>query len=326
VEEHIAPTVRRTEDPGRFLVVGQAARDLVLQTEKLPDAGKSGAVSDRIERLGGKGANIAVGLRQLNPDATTALVAVLGTDAAGHLAHREADESGLNVDHVARRGRTALLIDLVSGYGERRLFEDVPSDALLTVDDIHDAAGAFRDAGIVVLQLQQPPDALLAAAHLARNAGARIVLDGAVEGDARDALLAAATVVRADAVEASLLTGIDIESEDDAARAASELLARGPALIALSVRGKGDLLVWRGGSHFYPHGKARVIDPTGAGDAFVAGLATGLQRHDRPEEIGQLATDAASTTVQRLGGHPHLANLRGRDHDPLRPRSERSGE
>lgn len=305
---------RRGAVDGGVVVIGHAARDLVLRSDGMPDAGGSTTVEERIERLGGKGANIAVGIRQLHPDAPVRLVAALGTDDAGDAAHAEAVEAGIDVTHVARRGRTALLVDLVTADGERRLFEDATEESFVTVDDVAGAAEALRGADVVVLQLQQPGDALVEAARLAHAGGARIVIDGAIEGDARDALLELATIVRADAQEAPLLTGVEIEGRADAERAAADLLERGAQLVALSVPDAGDLVAWPGGSQLHPHGEERIVDPTGAGDAFVAGLVTGLLRGDDPERIGQLAAAAAAATVQRLGGHPELAHLRDGEH------------
>lgn len=293
-------------------MVGQAGRDLVLRVDALPDAEGSTTVSERIERLGGKGANLAVGLRQLNPATRVTLVAVLGADASGEHALGDAADSGLEVEHVVRRGRTALLVDLVEADGDRRLLEDVPSESELTGDDVHAAGDAIRAADTVVLQLQQPAEALLVAARAAANAGARVVLDGAIEGTARDELLAVASVVRADALEARLLTGIEIADRDDARRAADALLAHGPRVAAVSVPGEGDLVAWQGGERFFPFSEPDAVDRTGAGDAFVAGLVTALRRGDAPGEAGRLAADAASSTVQRLGGRPDLGHLADR--------------
>lgn len=47
------------------VVVGQVARDLVLVVDEVPGPGGTAAVRERREMLGGKGANIAVGLAQL---------------------------------------------------------------------------------------------------------------------------------------------------------------------------------------------------------------------------------------------------------------------
>jgi ribokinase len=293
---------------GSVLVVGRAARDLVLRVDRLPESGGSTAVRERLELLGGKGANQAVGLRQLG--AEVALLAVFGADEVGQRMLDQAVESGIDVTHCLRRGTTALLVDVVESGGARRLLEDVPPSALLTRADVEAAEPAFRAADTVCLQLQQPDDALLAAAELALEHRARLVLDGGIDGDARERLLGMADVVRADHAEATALTGIRIENRADAEFASRKLLARGPSIVALAVPGEGDLVGWPGGHALLPYGSDEVVDSTGAGDAFVAGLITGIRRGLRPEAAGRLGSLAAGATVARLGGRPDLTSLR----------------
>lgn len=291
----------------RVMVVGQIGRDLVLRVERLPGAGGSESVAERRELLGGKGANQAVGLRQLG--ASVGLVGVVGTDPAGDLVLDEAERDGLDVGCVTRRGQTALLVDVVEPGGARRLLEYVPRPALLQPPDVAGAAGALRSADVVCLQLQQPAEALLVAARAAHEAGARVVLDGAVTEPHRDRLLRLADVVRADAEEARLLTGAPIDSVADARRAAAELRAAGPPIVALAVPGQGDLVSWPDGDRFLPLSDGPVLDPTGAGDAFVAGLVTGLERSTDVAAAGELAAAAAAASVTRLGGRPDLTEM-----------------
>jgi ribokinase len=297
-----------TVQPGRVAVVGQLARDLVLQLDAVPDAGGSSTVQCRRELMGGKGANHALGLRQLG--AEVELVAVAGEDAAGEWVLRQASDQGIGVRGVTHRGASALLVDVVETGGARRLLEHVPHEALLTPADVRAAAGVLSSADTVCLQLQQPPQSLLEAAALARDAGARVVLDGAITGEARAALLSCAEVVRADATEAALLTETTIDDRDDAEQAANTLLEQGPALVAIGVPGEGDLLVWREGQLFLPFGDETVVDVTGAGDAFLAGLVTGVRCGWPPERSGRLAAAAAAATVRLLGGRPELETLR----------------
>ncbi|WP_022881195.1 PfkB family carbohydrate kinase [Gryllotalpicola ginsengisoli] len=292
----------------RVAVVGQLARDLVLCVGGVPEAGGSTPVVERRELFGGKGANHALALHQLG--AAVDLVAVAGDDRDGDWVLEQAADSGIGTAAVTRRGTTALLVDVVEPGGTRRLLEHVPDEALLTVADVRAARDELTDADTVCLQLQQPPDALLEAARIASEAGARLVLDGAVEGAVREELLRRAEVVRADAKEAQLLTGIRISSRGDAERAATALLDAGPRLVALGVPGAGDLVAWPGGSVFLPFGEENPVDPTGAGDAFLAGLVTGVRDGLGPEQAAQLAARSAADTVARLGGHPELAGLR----------------
>ena len=64
-----------------LVVVGQIARDLVLVVDEVPGPSGSTDVDERRELLGGKGANIAVGLSQLG--VPVAVVGVVGDDQVG---------------------------------------------------------------------------------------------------------------------------------------------------------------------------------------------------------------------------------------------------
>jgi ribokinase len=151
-----------------------------------------------------------------------------------------------------------------------------------------------------------PPAAALAAATMANHAGCKVVLDGAPEGDSRDALLAMADVLRADAREAEMLAGSLVTTAAEAEKAAAELLRQGPSLVALAVEGAGNLVAWPEGCVFMPLTETQVADTTGAGDAFVAGLITALAQDDGPRRAARLAVAAAGATVGHPGGRPAL--------------------
>ncbi|WNG87779.1 PfkB family carbohydrate kinase [Mycobacterium sp. ITM-2016-00317] len=290
------------------VVIGQMGRDLVLRTAKWPAEGGSEPVLERLERLGGKGANQAVGLAQLG--VPVSLVGVAGCDQDGQALCAQAAADGVDVTHVARRGRTALLVTLLGGPPHRRLFEDIPESALLTVDDIDRAGAALDDCDTLSIQLQQPVEVVLAAARRARRAGALVVADGAVAADAVADLLSAVDVLRADAHEAELLAGEPVPSVGAARALASRLLAGGPALVALAVPGVGDLIAWADGHCLFPYPDVPVRDRTGAGDAFMAGLIAVLRRGGSAVAAGDMATRAAGATVTRVGGRPDLSDLR----------------
>jgi ribokinase len=289
------------------LVVGQLGRDVVVRAASLPAAGGSEPVTERIEMLGGKGANQAVGLRQLGV-APVRVLGVVGEDPVGSWVLDQARESGLDVTCVRRRGATALLLDVVTPEG-RRLLEDVPLAALLTEDDVRGAASAFVDTDTVCLQLQQPAGAVLAAAELAVQHGARVVMDGGAPPDARDRLVELADVIRADRTESASWTGRTVADGPSAEAVATELLERGVGFVALEVPDEGDYVAWPGGGELLPHGDAPVVDPTGAGDAFAAGVVAALRWGADPQEVGRFASRAAAATVARLGGRPDLRSL-----------------
>ncbi|MDK3256260.1 PfkB family carbohydrate kinase [Blastococcus capsensis] len=305
-------------------VLGQVGRDLVLRVPELPAPGGAVAAGERREILGGKGANQAVALSQLG--VPVALVGVVGDDDAGRSALAQAAADGIDVSGVVRRGAaTALLLDLVADGGRRRLVEDVPPDVLLTAADVAAADAQLAACQVLSLQLQQPGAAVRAALERAPRP-ALVVADGApADAGTRTAVLARADVIRADAAEAAQLIGRDLPGVEEAREAAAELLTRGPRLVALSVGGDGDLVAWRAGAR--PGGAAAAweadprwadgevlvpllgdapVDPTGAGDVWVAALVATLLGGAGPEDAAWVAAAAAAATVAHAGGRPDL--------------------
>lgn len=290
------------------IVVGQVARDLVLLVDEVPGPSGTAPVRCRRELLGGKGANQAVGLAQLG--VRVGLLGVVGEDEVGDRLLGRARSDGIDVAPVLRRPDTpsALIVDVVDGRGRWRYLEDIPEATLLTEADVTGAAEVLRAARAVVVQLQQPLAAALAATRQARDAGRLVVLDGAPDDpDGSGELLSRADVLRADAREAGLLLGGDPPKDADAGlRAGRELAARGPALVAVEVAGEGNAFVWPRGELFVPLSETPTVDSTGAGDAFVAAVTAGLLRDDPYPRLARYAVAAAGATVGRPGGRPAL--------------------
>ena len=292
----------------QVMVVGQIARDLVLRIPDVPGPLNTAPVRARLEMLGGKGANQAVGLAQLG--VPVALLGVVGDDDVGRRLLDQARSDGVDTSPVIRRSETetALVVDLVDGHGRWRYLEHLPRATLLTEADVRSAADGLAAATAVLVQLQQPATTAVAAAHRARDAGARVLLDGAPDdAEQRDALLAAADIVRANAEEAVALARTPIPDAAAAVRVGRDLLRRGPSLVALEVAGEGNVFVWPDGKAVMPLADTPVVDTTGAGDALVAGLVGALLRGDEVRQAARFAVAAAAATVGHPGGRPDLS-------------------
>lgn len=288
------------------VVFGPVGRDLLLCVDDVPGAGESAGVRLRREVLGGKGANQAVAFARLGVE--VALVGVVGDDGVGAEVLAQAEADGIDVSCVVRRAgaSTGLIVEVLDRENRWRYLQDTPTSSQLSEADVPAARGVVERAASVVVQLQQPAESALAAARMAREAGCRVVLDGAPGDEHRKALLELAHVLRADGHEAELLTGLSIAGEADALEAAADLLGQGPGLVVLAVEGVGNLLAWPEGHIFYPLDGVEARDTTGAGDALVAALVTALDERLDPAEAGRWAVAAASLAVEHEGGRPQL--------------------
>ena len=238
-------------------MVGQIARDLVLVVDEVPGPSGSTDVRQRRELLGGKGANIAVGLSRL--DVPVAVVGVVGDDQVGENLLAQCTRDSIDTSAVTRRPETesALMVDVVTADGQWRYLESVPDPALLTPTDLAIASEILGKASTVILQLQQPAAAILAALDRVRPE-CRVIMDGVPDDEStRDRILAAATVLRLDAQEAELLAGQEIPDEAAARAVAQDLLSRGPELVVIAVGTDGNLLAWPGDADPAPAGRRR---------------------------------------------------------------------
>ena len=161
---------------------------------------------------------------------------------------------------------------------------------------------AFRDARFVFLANTDPRAQLEALEQLRPDV---VVLDTMEqwirERRGLDMVLARATVLSVNTNELALITGID-----DEARAAEIILERGPRAVIVKRGRAGAMLVTAEGVGSLPAYPAKVVDPTGAGDAFAGAFVGRLATLDSDD--GAALRDAfthgaaaASVTVESFG-------------------------
>lgn len=288
------------------LVIGGANFDYSITAPALPKPGETVVGKQLIEAPGGKGANQAIAARRLG--ARVAFVGRVGSDERGRqilsrLDDEEIDTSRCTMDRAALTG-VALIV--VGPSGEKLIVTAPGANHRLTPDDIDHAHALFERARVVLLQLEAGMLPALTAARLARDAGALVVLDAAPPLPHADELLALCNVVRANAAEARVLTGIEVKNVDSAREAALALRRPGGGA-AFVTTSTGDILVFGDGSETWlPRQPVDAIDATGAGDAFAAGIAVGLAEGKSLVDAGWLGCAAAALKTTRLGAQDGL--------------------
>jgi sugar/nucleoside kinase (ribokinase family) len=256
----------------RVVVVGDVCTDVValLAGEPAPGSDRPAAIATR---GGGAGANVAAHLAALGTPVT--LAGCVGDDLPGQALCRDLAEAGVTLAVRTVPGvPTGTIISLVEPGGERSMLADRGANLALRPGDVPvPAAGGHLHLSGYTLLDDGPRAAGLAALAAARVAGCTVSVDPASTGplagygvDRWLADTAAATVLLPNADEARLLTGCT-----DPAEAARALADRHPVVVvSLGADGAlwaaGDVLVHRAA---HP---ADVVDTTGAGDAFTAGV------------------------------------------------------
>jgi ribokinase len=242
----------------------------VLSGEPAPGSDRPAAIRTR---GGGAGANVAAHLARQGT--AVVLAGCIGDDAAGAGLAAELTAAGVGLRLRAVPGAaTGTIVSLVEPGGQRSMLADRGANRELRPDDVPapPPGGHLHLSGYTLLD-PRSRGAGLAALDTAVAGGCTVSLDPASTGpltrygvDRWLADTAVATLLLPNADEARLLSGCTDVS--DAARA----LARRHRIVAVSLGADGALWASGGLLVHRPAHPTDVVDTTGAGDAFAAGL------------------------------------------------------
>lgn len=287
------------------LVIGGANTDFLVRGPSLPKPGASVEGEEFQEAQGGKGANQAVCAARLG--AKVAFVARVGEDERGAAIRRQLSSDGIDVTAVEtdEGAATGVALVMVDASGEKQILTAPGANRRLTSADIERAHELIARARVVLLQLEVPLEAIEAAVRSSRAAGAHVVLDPAPPRALSEELLRDVHVIRPNAAEAEVLTGIPVTDRASAKSAAENLLRRGVGAAVIGAP-EGDLLRTPDDELWLPHLPVQVVDATGAGDAFAAALAVCMARGEDLRSAARFANAAAALATTRVGARAGL--------------------
>ncbi len=287
-----------------IVVVGSSNTDMIIKLDRIPRPGETLLGGEFVMAAGGKGANQAVGAARAGGAVT--LVARVGDDMFGARAIVGFKRDRIRVDHI-RKDKTAasgVALIFVAKDGENSIAVAGGANARLSPANVRHAAAVISRAKALVLQLETPLETVQAAAAIAAKAGVLAILNPAPARPLPDALLQRVSILTPNETEAELLTGLRVDDDATAGRAARKLLARGVKTVILTLGARGALVARGDAIHLVPGFKVRAVDSTAAGDVFNGALAVALAEGKSLIESVRFANAAAAISVTRLGAQP----------------------
>jgi ribokinase len=281
---------------------GSCNVDLTGYANHLPVAGET-AVGDLIRTSpGGKGSNQMVAAHMSGSDAL--LIARIGDDALANCLHDFYAVKGFGKKHIKiseGENTGTAIIEIDKTDAQNRILIIRGANMLLSEADVLGAEGDFVDCDVVLTQLETLDEPIYAAARLAKKYNKPFILNPAPYRPLDAELLSMVDYITPNETEASYLTGIEINSIDDAKNAAKKLLNMGikNVIITLGVNGA---YYTDGDKEIHVKGiKVKAVETTGAGDAFNGGFATALGEGMDIEKALKFANCTAAISVTRLG-------------------------
>lgn len=292
------------------MVVGDYAWDVLIRTNSQLLSG--GDIFGEVQLTpGGSAANTAVWARRCGQ--RTRFVGKIGQDRFGRLAMDELEAEGVEADWVLTdahlTGSVAVWIDhqgqrsMVSGKGADHylLPSDLPMGTLRSADHLHLSAWSFFG--------DPPRAAVRRAAAVTKEAGATVSFDPGsfqmIQELGAETFLSLTTDIGIDLLFPNAEEGQVLTGETDPERVAARLaeLYRG-AMVALKLDADGSYLLDAGTGTYLPPAPGRLVDATGAGDAYAGAFLASWLSGAQATAAAALANRVSAWVIGRVGARP----------------------
>lgn len=306
-----ASTSPRDNSSPAVVVCGSINVDTFVGLKQFPAPGETVIGRRGIQGLGGKGANQAVASAHMGVE--TILLASVGQTSGGNpeepldplalLAIEELQQHGVNTEYIARTDQpTGQAFIMNDASGENIIIVTSGANELTSPSahsDLLREIATTRPVPVVLAQGELTPEHSTELPALAAAAGARLMLNLAPVTTKDPDLIAAADPLILNELEAADITGLPRDTPVEEIFAALAKVSRS-AVVTLGAAGAavidGDSVAR------VPAPKVdRIVDTTGAGDAFCGTLAAAVATGETLEEAAHLAVAAGSLATQKHG-------------------------
>ncbi len=288
-------------------VVGSFAVGMTMCTQRMPVFGETLVGSQFDMGPGGKGSNQAVAAARLGAEAH--FVGMIGSDPLGKIARSLYEEEGVHAGHLTETTQKATGVGfiIVNLEGRNGIILDMGANELIDRQFVRKAEAVIARSDVVLSVLEIPVEGAAEAMALGRKYGVKTILNPAPAVPLPDEILQFIDLITPNETELRILMGL---APDDAAptrELARELQKKFGITVIVTQGESGMMLVDDQGVQEYRSVPVEVIDTTGAGDAFTAGLAVSLAEGRDLSSSIRFAGCCGALACTKYGVIPSLA-------------------
>ena len=288
------------------LSFGSINMDLVVRTPRFTKPGEALTGSDFYTAGGGKGANQSVAAGRLGVE--TRMFGRVGDDIFGKnllksLNSHNVITDGVTVDDRFPSGTALITVD---DNAENMIIIIPGTNGAVSAEDVRKMDAHFESAKILLLQLEIPMEANIAAAKAAKVKGVKVMLDPAPAQELPDELVSLCDFITPNETEAEILTGVKINTAEQAKEAAQVLHERGAGAVIVKMSDKGSYFFDGEREITFPAFKVKPVDTVAAGDAFNGGFAAAYAEGKDIEEVLRWANACGALSTTKPGAQPSM--------------------
>lgn len=292
---------------GKIVILGVFVADTAYRADRMPRMGETILGNSFALGPGGKGSNQAVAAARAGGDVH--FISKLGRDPFADMALDTWKVAGVTpaVEQSADSYTGAAYIFIEESTGDNAIIISPGIARSITAEFIDGKSDLIGGASVFMTQLEQPMEAAQRALKIAREGGARTILNPAPAAELPNGMLKLCDFVTPNESETEALTDLPVRSLDEAREAAELLLAKGAGAAIITLGDKGALYHDATRSEHVPAFDAgKVVETTGAGDAFNGAFAAALAEGMDPVDAVRFGCACAAISVTRPGTAPSM--------------------
>ena len=278
--------------PAAVYILGSINYDLMTQVDCLPDQGETRMGQGAHFSVGGKGTNQAATCGSLGEN--TFLVGAVGNDffgkqALSYLLIHGVDISKVNILNDQTTGTAFIL----TCDGDNRIIVNSGANASISFRQVEEALKQAQAGDLFVTQFETPMNLLLPCLKLAKEKGMVTLVNPSPYKSFDAMTYPLIDYLVLNQLEAQALCQGALDTLDDLGIFQEKAMELGLNKLVLTLGSRGSFLITKTEKIHEPAYSIQVVDSTGAGDAFLGGLAFALSQN--------LSDQASLTFANALG-------------------------
>jgi len=290
----------------KITVLGSYNQDITMITPRFPrlkETLKGGRV---FMNPGGKGSNQAHAAKMAGGDVF--LIAKIGKDPFGDSAIEHFEKSGIStegilIDNEFSTGSAIILVE--EKTKDNRIIVASGANSNIAPKEIDDLFPTIGSCSVMIFQFENNLDAISHAMKRAFEVKITVCLNPApMITPFPEKLFDYISILILNEIEAADLSGIEINNQQNAIAAGVKLLKKNVKIAIITLGEKGTIAVSKELEDdflYMPAYNVKVVDTTGAGDAFVGAFAVAYAETEDINHSLEFANACAALNITKMG-------------------------
>lgn len=294
-------------------VIGSFLVGMTMRTSRMPIFGESLLATEFDMGPGGKGSNQAVGAARLG--AQVHFASIIGKDTLGQIGVDLYAQEGVNTRYLTQSASsyTGAAFIILNQSSHNGILIDSGANNLMDAAFVDSCEAHIAASDIVTTVLEIPVAAAVRAMQIGKQHGVRTLLNPAPATHLDDSVFQYVDYLTPNESELRILMGLPPDDPTPTVELARRLQSRGVRNVIVTMGEHGALVLSDGMVTEVSGRKVNVVDTTGAGDAFSAGLSVALIEGRPLLDAVRFANCCGALCCTQLGVIPGLPRREAAD-------------